>query len=142
MIPVLPEFILILLAIAVFTAVIVSVVVIYSFRKTRYIPTDIDSIKPYFTRESPLKSSSLLCVFVFSLKGNIYRTTEILPISYFTGIDDAFIIYDVSIDLPVMYTSSEKMVGEEAIEHMLLSRRNTFTLKLVSGYLQPDFSKL
>jgi len=106
-------------------------------KRIRYENIPLDIIHPYFSYGSPMKSVYLECCFQVRSRKNISYLSEIVPLSYFLGSDEGFIMFDVSIDLPVLYTAGEKVVGEEAIEHFLLQKKSHLTVKFISGTYAP-----
>jgi len=106
-------------------------------KRIKYISIPIDRIQPYFSYGSPMKTTHLECSFLVRNRKNTSYISELIALTYFLGSDDGFIIFDIGIDLPVLYTSGEKIVGEEAIEHFLLQKKSALTIKFVSGNYSP-----
>jgi len=106
-------------------------------KRTKYVNVPLEKIQPYFSYGSPMKTGYVECCFQVGVKRGKSYLSEIIPLAYFMGSDEGFIIFDVSIDFPVLYTTGEKIVGEEAIEHFLLQKKSALTVKFVSGEYTP-----
>ncbi|MDH5655758.1 MAG: hypothetical protein OEZ34_07620 [Spirochaetia bacterium] len=125
------------LLIFIISVFLTSYAVVRLIRRTRYISISIDKIQPYFSYGSPMKTGSVECSFKIDTKKSSSYLSEVVPINYFLGTDEGFIIFDIGIDLPVLYTSGEKVIGEEAIEHFLLQNKSILTIKFISGNYTP-----
>ena len=122
--------------------ILISIVMIsYAFvrvvKRIKYMNIPLDRIQPYFSYGSPMKTGYVECCFQINGKKNTSYVSEVVPLNYFIGSDDGFIIFDINIDLPVLYITGARIIGEEAIEHFLLQKKMSLAVKFVSGIYRP-----
>ncbi len=101
-------------------------------------------LKPLFRDGNPSRTSRVHCRYDFMTRGESYTGECLLPLSFFTpstpSYADPYIIFDIRVDLPVLYYDTTRVVGEEAIEHFLTQRSDTLQVEYLVRNPSKNFS--
>lgn len=84
----------------------------------------IERIVAYFAQGSPLKTQHVLVDYTFDVSGRGQPGRSVVPLRHFIHSiipPGPVIIYDVRVNMPVLIADETRVVGDEAIEHQLLT---------------------
>ena len=102
--------------------------------KSQVTVAEIDRIEPCFKKNSPLRTTWVLCSYHFTVRDKDYPGRSILPLDYFLksrkgSEKDSAILHDLRVDLPVFLYDGITVVGSEGIEHVLLLLNQTLPVR-------------
>jgi len=120
---------------AVISFIVLAGIVYYRSRYRRAaILAIIDRIEPWYNTSSESRWTKFVrCNYNFRVNHHLFYGNGIVPLRYFFSTDKAGIVFDSLNELSIMQTMEEDTVGDEAIEHALLQKKElipvTYSIK-------------
>ncbi|MCR9145317.1 MAG: hypothetical protein NXI24_23965 [bacterium] len=100
------------------------------FARNALVRSEIMRLTPFFHPDHPVRAEWLKCDYRFSVRGEVFDGNCLVPLHVFlTSPEQVAIWMDSRLNMPVLFHEGQRLVGDEPIEHYLLTHRDSIRIR-------------